>query len=302
MKLAGLWKPKLRALAERSARGFVSHDMVVYAMALAYRGLFALLPFAVFLVAVLSFLRVDAVLLWLAERGPPGLQGPLPELIGWLEDGVLGQTQGGILAVGIALAFWSVSMGARVLIRALNAVFEVEETRPAWKRVAASLTVAPALALAVIAAVGLMLVTSRAVGWISSWAGLDAVFVFLWGLLRVPVALVLLCLVVSVVYRFAPSKRLTLRSVVPGALLAVALWSLASLAFAFGLTLFPEYGAVYGGFGAAISLLLYLYVSAGAVLLGAEVNAAMLREPLDAARSARDTQTSRSPNTAWRGD
>jgi hypothetical protein len=48
-------------LAERSVKGFVRHDMAVYAMALAYRGLFALLPFAVFLVAVLSFLRLDAV-------------------------------------------------------------------------------------------------------------------------------------------------------------------------------------------------------------------------------------------------
>lgn len=278
----------LRALAERSVKGFVRHDMAVYAMALAYRGLFALLPFAVLLVAVLSFLRVDAVLVWLAEQGPPGLRGPLPELIGWLEDGVLGRTEGGILSVGVVLAFWSVSMGARLLTRALNAVFEVEETRPSWKRVAASLTVAPGMALAVIAAVALMLLTSRAVAWISSyWVGLDALFVLLWGLLRVPVALLLLSLVVSAVYRFAPDRRLTLRSVVPGALLAVALWALASLAFAFGLTLFPDYGAVYGGLGAAISLLLYLYVSAAVVLLGAEVNAAMRRDPPEGAGSAR---------------
>ncbi len=301
----GVWRSRFRellALAERSVKGFVRHDMAVYAMALAYRSLFALLPFAVFLVAVLSFLRVDAVLLWLAEQGPPGLRGPLPELIGWLEDGVLGQTRGGILSVGIVLAFWSVSMGARLLMKALNTVFEVEETRLAWKRVATSLTFAPGLALAVIAAVGLMLVTSRTIAWLSWWAGLDEVFVFLWGLLRIPVALLLLSLVVSAVYRFAPNRHLTLRSVVPGAFLAVALWALASLAFAFGLTLFPDYGAVYGSLGVAISLLLYLYVSASAVLLGAEVNAAMLRESLDAARSARDTQTSRSPNTARRGD
>ena len=103
--------------------------MAVYAMALAYSGLFALLPFAVFLVAVLSFLRVDAVLLWLAEQGPPGLRGRLPELIGRLEGEVLGQTQGALLWSGIVLAFWSVSMGARLLTKALNAVFEVEETR-----------------------------------------------------------------------------------------------------------------------------------------------------------------------------
>lgn len=281
MKLSSSRGRELRSLAERAAKGFARHDMAVYATALAYRGLFALLPFAVFLVAVLSFLRVDAVLLWLAEQGPPGLRGPLPELIRWLEDGILGQTRGGILSVGIVLAFWSVSVGARLLTKALNAVFEVEETRPAWKRAATSLTFAPALAVAVIAAVGLMLVTSRTIAWISWWVGLDEVFVFLWGVLRIPVALLLLSLVVSFVYRFAPNRHLTLRSVVPGALLAVALWTLASLAFAFGLTLFPDYGALYGSLGAAISLLLYLYVSAAAVLLGAEVNAAMQRKSLE---------------------
>jgi membrane protein len=276
----GGWRSRaggLRALAGRSAEGFVRHDMAVYAMALAYRGLFALLPFAMFLVAVLSFLRVDALLIWLAGLGPPGLRGPLPDLIGWLEEGVLGRTEGGLLSIGVVLAFWSVSMGARILTKALNAVFEVEETRPAWKRTAASVTVAPALALAVAAAAALMLVTSRAAALVSSWVGLDAVFVFLWGLLRVPAALLVLALVVSAVYLLAPNGRRPLRSVVPGALLAVALWALASLAFALGLLLFPDYGAVYGSLGAAISLLLYLYVSAAALLLGAEVNAAIQR-------------------------
>ena len=68
------WVPELRALAERSAMSFVRHDMAVYARALAYRGLFTLLPFAVFLVAVLSFLRVDAVFGW-QSRGLRGCAG-----------------------------------------------------------------------------------------------------------------------------------------------------------------------------------------------------------------------------------
>lgn len=277
---------KLAALAARALRSFVRHNMAVYAMALAYRGLFALLPFALFLVAVLSFLRVDALLIWLAELGPPGLRGPLPDLIRWLEEGVMGQTEGGLLVLGIALAFWSVAIGARILTRVLNAVFEVEETRPAWKRTAASVTVAPALALAVTAAVALMLVTSRAAAWLSSWVGLDAIFALLWGLLRIPAALLLLSLVVGAVYRYAPDVDLPPRAVVPGALLAVALWALASLAFALGLLLFPDYGAVYGSLGAAISLLLYLYVSAISVLLGAEVSAAMLDGPSETEKPA----------------
>ena len=267
----------LQALAEQTAKNFVRHDTAVYAMALAYRGLFALLPFAALLVVVLGFFREDGVLVRLAEQGSTGLQAPLPDLIEWLEDEVLRQTQGVLLSVAIALAFWSVARGARLLTKALNAVFEVEETRPAWKRVAASVTVAPALALAMITALGLLLVTSRGMAWISSWVGLDAVFVSLWGLLRLPVALLLLTLVVSVVYRFAPGRRLTTRSVLPGALVAVALWALASVTCAFALAYFPDYGAAYGSLGAAISLLLYLYVCATALLLGAEVNAATQR-------------------------
>jgi membrane protein len=56
----------------------------------------------------------------------------------------------------------------------------------------------------------------------------------------------------------------------------VPLWRLASLAFSFLLSIFPDYGATYGGFGVAIARLLYLYVSTVAVLLGAGVNAAIL--------------------------
>jgi hypothetical protein len=53
-------------------KGFARHDTAVYSMALAYRGLFALVSFAAFLVAVPSLLRADAVLLWLTEQGPRG--------------------------------------------------------------------------------------------------------------------------------------------------------------------------------------------------------------------------------------
>lgn len=274
MKFFSFGDSRLRALVERPVKSFVRHDMAVYSMALAYRGLFALLPFAVFLASVLSFFRVDALLVWLAEHGPPELRGRFPELVEDFREGVLGQAQGGLLLAGIALAFWSVTMGARIFTKALNAVYEVRETRPAWKRIPASIALAPVLVLLGSVAAALMLITSTTIGWASSWLGVGEVFVFLWSLLRIPIALLLLSLAVSAAYRFAPDHRSTLRSLMPGALLAVALWATASIGFAFVVPLFPDYGAVYGSLGASISLLLYLYASALAVLLGAEVNAA----------------------------
>ena len=258
-------------------RNFSRHDMAVFAMALAYRGLLALFPFAVFLVGVVSFLRVDAVLGWLAEQGPPGLRDDVAQPVASLLGQVLGEDQGGLLSVGIVVAFWSVSMGARLLARALNAVEEVEETRPVVKRVASSLIFAPFLALAGVTAVGLMLVTSRAMVWIAGWVSLDGAFVPLWILLRWPVALLLLALVVAAVYRYAPDADLPFRSVLPGALVAVVSWASASLAFSFLLGVFPDHGATYGGLGTAISLLFYLYFSAAVLLFGAELNAELGR-------------------------
>jgi membrane protein len=271
---------ELRALLERSARSFARHDMAVYATALAYRALFALFPFAIFLVAVVGFLRVGAVLEWLAEQGPPGIRGEVPQPVESLLEEAFGRDHGWLLLVGIALAFWSVAIGARFLTKALNAVFEVQETRPPWRRVASSLIVAPSLALAAVAAVALMLVTSRAAAWLAGWVGLDEAFVQLWTLLRWPTALLLLALVVAAVYRYAPDADLTFRSVLPGAVVAVLSWALASLAFSFFLTVFPVYGVAYGSLGTALSLLLYLYFSAAVLLFGAELNAELRRNAL----------------------
>ncbi len=248
-------------------------------MALAFRGLLALFPFALFLIALLGLLRADTLLGWLAEQGPPGLQTRPPEPVEWLAEQALGEARGGLLSFGVVVALWSVSMGARLLTKALNTVFEVEEGRPGWKRAASSLTFAPGLALAGIVAAGLMLFTSRAMAWFAGWFYLDEAFVLLWTLLRWPTALLLLALVVAVVYRFAPDVNLPFRALVPGAALAVLSWALASLAFSFFLSVFPDYGATPGSLGAAISLLIYLYFSASVLLFGAEVNAAILSHP-----------------------
>ena len=105
--------------------------------------------------------------------------------------------------------------------------------------------------------------------------------VVLWSWLRIPAALFLLAVVLSVVYRFAPAVNQPYRQVIPGATIAVIAWTVASLGFSFYLANFASYGATYGSLGAAIGLLVYLYLTASTVLLGGEVNAALYRGPGD---------------------
>jgi membrane protein len=101
------------------------------------------------------------------------------------------------------------------------------------------------------------------------------VFISLWTWLRLPVALVLIMLSVSIVYWALPNVTHPYRLITPGAALAVIAWVIASLGFSFYLANFANYSVIYGSLGAAFALLLYFYISAAVLLIGAELNAAI---------------------------
>src|SRR5215216_7782097 len=276
-------------LGERSIRKFFEHRMTTYAAALAYRGLFGLFPFVLILVVLAGLLgftdfferlvdqtsskptqQVPQQLEQVVERGREQIQ-PLEKMIEQAHQ----QAAAELLFFGIAVALWSTSALARTLTEAFNTAYEIAETRPGWKRFALSVAFGPVLALMVIVSVGLMLIGPQLVERVAEMVGLDEVFVSLWEWLRFPVALTLLAVVLSLVYRFGPDVEQRFRTVVSGAVLAVVLWAISSVGFSFYLENFADYGVTYGSLGAAVGLLFYLYLSASVVLLGAEVNAAI---------------------------
>ena len=276
-------------VGRRSIRKFFEHPMSTYAAALAYRGLFGLFPFLLILVVLAGALGLADFLDRMIEQAHSQSSQPVPQrLEPVVEQGreqiqplerMVEQAQrqagGELLFFGVALALWSTSALARTLTEAFNAAYEISETRPGWKRSALTLAFGPILALMVIVSVGMMLIGPRLIERLAELVGLDEVFVFLWGWLRFPVALFLLAVVVSLVYRYGPDAKQRFRSVGLGAALAVVLWAISSVGFSFYLANFADYGVTYGSLGAAVGLLLYLYLSASVVLLGAEVNAAI---------------------------
>jgi membrane protein len=94
---------------------------------------------------------------------------------------------------------------------------------------------------------------------------------------RVPLALVLATAAVVLVYLALPNVRQRPRLVVPGAVVAVALWALGSWGFQLYVEHFGRFGATYGSIGAVIVLLTYLWLAGQVLLLGAEVNAVVQR-------------------------
>src|SRR5215216_1026374 len=283
-------------LGERSIRAFfIEHPMATYAAALAYRGLFGLVPFVLILVVLVGALGFPVFFDRAMDQARTQSSGYVPQqlepvveqareqvkpLVGMIERAEE-QAGGKLLFFGVALALWSVSAVARTLTEAFNVAYQVAETRSWWKQLALSLAFGPVLALVVIVSMALMLVGPQLVGSIAALVDLDELFVRLWGWLRFPVALLLLAVVLSVVYRFGPNAKQRLRTVVPGAALSVVLWAISSVGFSFYLANFSNYGVTYGSLGAAVGLLFYLYLCASVVLFGAELNAAISRPVTD---------------------
>ena len=265
----------LFAVSKHSLTCFAQHDMFTYAAALAYRALFALFPFFAFLIVLLGFFRISVYFEWLIEQGDFALDEQYAEFGRWLIDEIQEQAQSGLLSSVAVIAVWSVSRGVVSLTKALNTVHGVGETRPAWKRVLLQVFFALGLSVMIILGTALLLIGPRVVAWIVGLVGLDEGFILLWTWLRLPVALVLLMVAVSLIYWVVPNSDHPFRLITPGAALAVIAWVIASLGFSFYLANFADYSVVYGSLGAAVALLLYFYISAGVLLLGAEVNEAI---------------------------
>jgi membrane protein len=278
---------------------YFEHRMGTYAVALAYRGLFALFPFMLLLVVLVgafgpsnaidrlvaevkaqSSEQVPQQLEPVVEQGREQIQ-PLEDMARRAER----RAEGGLLLFGVALALWSVSALSGTLADAFNNAYGLTESRPWWKVQVLSLASGPLLALAVIVAVFLMLTGSRVAEDVAGILGLRELFVLLWAWLRFPVALVLLWAALSVIYRHSPAVTLPWRSVMLGAALTVLAWAVASVGFSVYLANFADFGVTYGSLGAAVGLLVYLNLSASLVLAGAELNASMHPSAADPGRT-----------------
>ena len=268
---------------------FVADDMPTYAAAVSYRVLFSLFPFLIFLTTLLGFLRVPQLFDWLREQASYVLPVEAMDLVNTVLS-ELETPQGGLMSVAIALALWSASAAVVETMNALNVAYGVKERRPGWKRALVSIFYTLALALMLGIAAGLMLTGPAVLGWAARYVGLDAVFIAVWTWARWPVAVFLLIVAAAMVYYAGPNIKQPFRLISPGAVFAVSMWIVASLAFAFYVRSFGDYNKTYGSMGAVIVLLLYFFLSAAVMLFGAEVNAVIAREGSEPIEEAEGTR------------
>ena len=184
------------------------------------------------------------------------------------------QTSSHVLSLGflfgIGLALWSANAGIKAILDALNVVYDEREKRSFIRLTLVSF----ALTLAGLAFVFLSLGGIVMLPLVLSWIGLELKTADLLGWLRWPSLVVIVLLWLGVLYRYGTScTRPKWQWLSVGSVIATMGWLGGSILFSWYLSNFANYGATYGSLGAAIGLMMWLWLSVIVVLIGGEINA-----------------------------
>ena len=249
-------------------------EVAVRSTSLAYYFILAVFPAMVFVLSIIGLTGVGPQLQGLLfNYGARMLPGSALDLIRQSLQEVMRSSGAGLAVFGILGALWSASSGVSAVMQSLDVAYEVKEDRPWWKQKAVAVGLTLALAVLVLSALAVTLFGGKAADFVGSQVGLGGATVMLWKIVQWPVVLALMFVAFAITYYFAPNlEKPEWHWITPGSALGLLFWLVASVGFKIYLHFFNSYAKTYGSVGAVIILLLWLYITGFAIMLGGEVN------------------------------
>lgn len=255
---------------ERSHKSFLKHQGNANAAAVAYYTLFSVFPLTLLLIALGSFFLDPQQAQQAALAAVGAILPGAVELVQTNIQQVL-ESRGTAGLIGIVGFVWAASGVFGGLSRAINQAWDVEHSRPAWaeRALAAGMVLLIALlfSLSLLSTTAFELVSRLSSVLLSESQVPPGATV---NLLSRLLPYLLTALLFSVLYGVLPHTHVAWAEVLPAALMAGFAWEVAKIGFACYLSTFAVYNLVYGSLGAVIGLLVWSYLSAVIILLGAE--------------------------------
>ena len=264
--------PSIPFLVRESFYRLFADEAIPLAGNIAFRTLFSIFPFLIFLTALAGFFGNDYlaenIVTYLLSVAPPELVKPLaPEI-----RSILTTPRTGLLSISALLTIWSASAGVDSVRVGLNRAYDMRENRgTVWLYVLNALFVIGAAVfllvfavLIVLAPVLLTAIENRAPGLRQSFTTVDQ--------LRYPIAILMLTAGVLLCHRVLPSKPLNVLEILPGVVMTVIVWVLMSSAFSIYLVNFNTFASTYASLSGLFAAMFFLYLAALVLILGGEMN------------------------------
>lgn len=247
--------------------------LLAVAAGVVFYGLLALFPAITALVSSYALFADAATigkhLAFAAALMPQGAYGIVDEQIARIAQGSSGGLSLAFL-LALGLAVWSANAGMKAMIDALNVIYGETEKRSFVKLNLLSLAMTLGGLVFLLIAIAAVIVLPL----VFAWLGIEGVGNWLIAMLRWPVIMLMIALGLAVLYRYGPSRhKAKWRWLSVGAIAATLLWVAGSALFSLYLSNFADYNATYGSLGAGIGLMMWLWLTSIAILVGAELNA-----------------------------
>jgi membrane protein len=239
------------------------HRLSIYASAIAFRAVVALIPLALLGLGLLGALGLKST--WKDSIAPaikPRVTQPVFHAIDYSAEKVLSSGTAGVIVFATGLVIWDLALGVSAIMDALNRIHDVEEDRSAWRRAATATGLAAVVAVCVVGAMLVVTVAPRAGGSLHVLLGIG----------RWIVAPLLLVLCVGLLVRLGPAERPEARWASAGSLLVIASWVVASLLFKLWITYVANFKSAVGSLTGLLVLVTYVFVSSAIFLIGAELD------------------------------
>ncbi|WP_308916755.1 YihY/virulence factor BrkB family protein [Jannaschia sp. LMIT008] len=273
------WKDILLRVKDEISKDHVS----LVAAGVAFYGLLAIFPAITAMMSIAGLLYEPQELVAILDGAAAVVPAQMAEILLGQAEAVAGSQDGRLtfaLILGVGIALWSASAGVGSLIEGINLAYDEEETRGFVRLKLTTLALTLCMIVGVVAAAGLIIVLPIALSFLAFAPMMETLIQVL---AYLPLALLIL-FGIAILYRFAPDRDAARwRWLAPGTLAAAVLWLIASVGFSFYVANFASYNETFGSLGGVVVMLMWMWISAYVILMGAEMNSEI------EAQTARDT-------------
>lgn len=248
------------------------------AAALGFYFTLAIFPAVVLAMSLIPYLPIDDVDRAIMDLLRQALPGSAAGLFTTVVDEVTAEQRSGLVSTGAIAMVWATSSGMFAIMRQLNVTFDVKESRGFVHARVVAIALSLLFTALVLLAFSLIVLGGVAQDWIAARLGSGPALLAFFAVLRWVIIVVSLMLAFSLTYYLAPNLQpRRFRFVTAGGAVATVLLLAASAGFAFYVRNFANYSALYGGIGAVVALMLWLYIAGLSLLVGAVVNVLLAR-------------------------
>ena len=265
-------RPSIIELGLEALQRLFADEATSLAGNIAFRTLFSIFPFLIFLTALAGFFGNEAlaekIVSFLLSVAPAQLISPVAKEI----HSILTVPRTGLLSLSALLTIWSAMSGVDSIRVGLNRAYGLQENRKLYWLYGQSVLFVIGSAIVLLAVSVLLVFAPVALKILHHYAPSFQNNLATLNMLRYPIATILLIGALQLAHRILPAKQQKGFQVLPGVLLTVVVWVVLSSLFSYYLVTFNTFASTYSSLSGIFGAMFFLYLSALVLIFGGEVN------------------------------